>query len=345
MANIIPAQSAELEDAGTGNWAAWYGCTVAKTTEDANLGTGSLKISCSGGAWGVNLNNWPGWSSGVVASHDYGLEWNVKGGPLTGSTATLTFMWRNDGGTVLLEEPMAISTSQLEWRSAAKLSTSPATTTRLYCEITGDNTAGTTFYVDTVVADDAPSGGGGAQVVTPTSIASAEAFGNPAVSASLTIQPAGIATGEVFGAATLSPGEVAVSPGAIASVEAFGTPVVSSGGATIAPDSITSGEQWGTPTLVLTLHPAGIGSSETFGAPTLTVGGASITPEGIVSGEVFGTVEVTGGQIAVTPLERTHTVPAETRTHIVPASIRTTTVATESRATSVPAGERTLSVD
>lgn len=87
------------------------------------------------------------------------------------------------------------------------------------------------------------------QTVSPSGIASAEAFGTAALSAVITVSPTGIASGEAFGTALVNDG--AVRPAGIASAQAFGT-------ATITPGPVT-------------LSPTGIGSAENFGTPKITV--------------------------------------------------------------------------
>ncbi|GAI82443.1 unnamed protein product, partial [marine sediment metagenome] len=68
------------------------------------------------------------------------------------------------------------------------------------------------------------------QVVTPSSIASQEAFGDPTVvPGGVVISPSAIASLEAFGDPTILPGVVIISPSAIASLEAFGTPSTDQG--------------------------------------------------------------------------------------------------------------------
>ncbi len=143
------------------------------------------------------------------------------------------------------------------------------------------------------------------QTLSPSAIASAEAFG--AVQLNLTLFPSGIASAEAFGALTVVPGAVSVLPTAIgsleafgsaklnlkliltaiASAEAFGTPIVISG-LTIFPPAIPSAEAFGNLIIAGPLIVPGIASQEAFGSPTVSPGGVSVAPSGITSEELFG---------------------------------------------------------
>jgi hypothetical protein len=87
-------------------------------------------------------------------------------------------------------------------------------------------------------------------VISPSSIASAEAFGIPVVSGNVAI----------------------IGAGGIASGEAFGSPTVQENVGTIVDaGDIASGEAFGTPTITVTyiISPASIASAEVFGVPFL----------------------------------------------------------------------------
>jgi hypothetical protein len=136
-------------------------------------------------------------------------------------------------------------------------------------------------------------------------IASAQAFGSPAVAA--TVSTTGIASAEAFGQPTILTGHEIVGAGNIASAQAFGSPslaanvspagIVSAGAfgqpgirVSIVTSGIPSGEAFGSPAISIRLGLLGIPSSEAFGLPTLSVPTVhSITDVGnILSGEFFG---------------------------------------------------------
>lgn len=137
---------------------------------------------------------------------------------------------------------------------------------------------------------------GGDQTVSPSGIASGEAFGTATVTpGEVTVSPSGIASGEAFGTATVTPGEVTVSPSGIASAEAFGTATVTPGEVTLTPTGIASAEAFGTAVVTvgdITLSPTGISSAEAFGTAVITPGEVTVSPTGIASLEAFGTPTV-----------------------------------------------------
>ena len=112
-----------------------------------------------------------------------------------------------------------------------------------------------------------------------------------------TLSPTGIATAEAFGTAIVSTGSVTLSPTGIATAEAFGTAIVSLGGIILSPTGIPSDETFGTPNLStsIVITPDGIASEEAFGTPLVELLVQYITPTGIASATVFGYPVVTGG--------------------------------------------------
>lgn len=141
-----------------------------------------------------------------------------------------------------------------------------------------------------VVAGDQNITGAGA-------ITSGEAVGSHILTPGpVTVSPSGIASAEAFGTARL---DLNIGPaGAIASAEAFGTDVITPGAVTISPTGIVSAEALGTPVVGGDIAGAGgIGSAEAFGAPTISVGPVTISPSGIPSAEAFGSDTITGGVV------------------------------------------------
>jgi hypothetical protein len=123
--------------------------------------------------------------------------------------------------------------------------------------------------------------------ISPSGIASAETFGTTKVN--MSVQGAGnVGTAEAFGTAVLTQGVAGqtISPSAIASGEAFGTLKVN---LKIFPSSVASGEAFGTTKVNQTIAPTGIASAETVGTPKVNL---TIAPAGIASGEAFGTTKL-----------------------------------------------------
>jgi hypothetical protein len=138
--------------------------------------------------------------------------------------------------------------------------------------------------------------------VSPTGIASAEAWGTPALAARITLSPSGIASAEAWGTPALTIGAVTLSPSGIASAEAWGTPALSAV-VVLSPTGIASAEAWGTPTLTATatISPSGIASGEAWGTPALTAGAVTLLPGGIPSNEAWGTPTLTAGALVISP--------------------------------------------
>lgn len=137
----------------------------------------------------------------------------------------------------------------------------------------------------------------GAVTVSPSAIGSAEAFGTPTIVQD--VAPTGIPSDEAFGTASLSVGPVTVSPSSIGSAEAFGTASVFGDQTVTDAGAIASAEAFGTATIqpgTVTLLPLGIGTLEAFGTATVEGGDKTVYPTGIETAEAFGTPTVEGGQ-------------------------------------------------
>ncbi len=149
-------------------------------------------------------------------------------------------------------------------------------------------------------------GGGGSQTLTPSGIASSEAFGSHLISMGLVnLSPTAIASAEAFGSHTLS-SIVALAPSGIATAEAFGTNVITVGGVTISPSGISSGEVFGSHIIsqaggTQTVLVNGIPSDEAFGSHLINAGTIIVTPTGIASQEGFGTASVLRGTVVIFP--------------------------------------------
>lgn len=139
-----------------------------------------------------------------------------------------------------------------------------------------------------------PGAGGGN--ITPSGIASLEAFGSATITTgAVSITPNGIGSLEAFGSTTLAT-SYDISVTGIASEEAFGSMTVAPGAVTINCTGIASAEAFGAASLLeaLILQATGIASAEAFGSTTISVGETVITITGIPSAEAFGTVVLPG---------------------------------------------------
>lgn len=160
-------------------------------------------------------------------------------------------------------------------RGAERLTSDSATGTRTATS----NTTGEAFGTAVILRPLST-----AQTVSPTGIASVEAFG--AARVDLSVTATGIASGEAFGTARV---DLTVTPTSIGSAEAFGATSVA---LVVSPSGIASGEVFGTASLALNIHATGIVSGEAFGTPTVDDGTLTIFPSGIASAEAFGTARV-----------------------------------------------------
>lgn len=142
--------------------------------------------------------------------------------------------------------------------------------------------------------------GGATATVSPTGIASAEAFGTATLTRSqvASATATGIASAEAFGTATLTrTGLATVSPTGIASEEAFGTAALTRiQVSAVTATGIASAEAFGTATVSRvdqqSIVVTGIASAEAFGTPVASLI-AGVVPTGIASSETFGTATFT----------------------------------------------------
>lgn len=130
------------------------------------------------------------------------------------------------------------------------------------------------------------------QEISPSSIASAEAFGTATVrAAGLNLEPDGITSLEAIGSPVVASAGVTIAPSAISSQEDVGDPVVSVGLVVISPDSVSSEELVPNPVLTLLLKrilPPSIADTLRVGNPVVFGGDRIVIP--IESRENFTTV-------------------------------------------------------
>jgi hypothetical protein len=96
------------------------------------------------------------------------------------------------------------------------------------------------------------------------------ALGETESDGGITISPSSIASGEAFGTAIVSGDVAIIGAGGIATGESFGTAIVSENTGTIVDaGDIATGQAFGTPSIVLVIAPVAIASAEAFGVPFL----------------------------------------------------------------------------
>jgi len=196
-----------------------------------------------------------------------------------------------NGNTLPTEAPY-------EWRGitlGAGANLSASTKYAIVVRATGGNDSN---YANWRADSSSPTYAGGEQFESPNSGSSWSAYGYDSMFEEWgepippqTVSPSAIASAEAFGSPTLTPGGVTVAPTGIASAEAFGTLNLLFD-QTVAPSAITSAEAFGTAQLNLTLLLTAIASAEAFGTLTIIPGSVNIAPGGIASAEAFGTPRV-----------------------------------------------------
>lgn len=213
------------------------------------------------------------------------------------STPTLTpggladllirFVGGNPGGNTVTWTSPASHTERTDQQSGTQTTGSAATLVLASGAAVGTAnftaTASVSFAIGITVAvsDAAP------QTVTPSAIASSEAFGTTQLNLSVT--PSGIASGEAFGNLAIStPLPQSVTLSSIASGEAFGTARL---GLYVGPTAIASSEAFGSARLSAVIGLTGIASAEAFGLTNAAIQ-QFITPVGIASGQAFGSTRL-----------------------------------------------------
>lgn len=157
IANALNTDSATLEGS-IGNWQDWFSTNPTQSTDTAHTGTHSLKVSMtSGGSWGVELNNWPGFE--VRTSGAKRISYWAKQG--TGSVANMRMRvtWYDANGQVIsdpqnpVEVPLTLSSS---WQQAAANVTAPVGANNVHVQfLSSAGGAGNSVYIDDIViADD-----------------------------------------------------------------------------------------------------------------------------------------------------------------------------------------------
>ena len=147
-----------------------------------------------------------------------------------------------------------------------------------------------------VVFGDSPT-----QTLSPTGIASGEAFGSATIArGAVSVAPSAIASAEAFGSHSIQVGAVTVTVTGIASAEAVGSHTVQRGAVTVAVTGIASGEAFGVAQLNLVLLPSGITSAEVVGSHTIQKGAVTVSPSGVASAEAFGSHSIQVGAVTVT---------------------------------------------
>ncbi|UNP29614.1 right-handed parallel beta-helix repeat-containing protein [Lysobacter gummosus] len=149
--NVMDADTSLLE-ASIGNWSAWYNAEVARVAEQAHGGAYSLRVNVVESNWGVEVANYPGYSTGAGAKHF--SAW-IKAGAGAPSNVRAVIEWRNGDGSILGSDTVALAVpAQAEgWQKIASTLTAPAATANARILLLGSGTGGASFYLDDVLLE------------------------------------------------------------------------------------------------------------------------------------------------------------------------------------------------
>lgn len=152
--NNLDANTAGIEGS-IGHWDDWYSATVGQATEQAHSGTHSLRVDITDPwGWGVQANNWPGFTADHGAKQ---ISFWGKLGSGTNVTPKMTVKWLNGSSSVLQTDYITLPTLTTDWQNVRAIVDAPVGTATALVYLTGDNAAGTYFYLDDFVVGDAPN--------------------------------------------------------------------------------------------------------------------------------------------------------------------------------------------
>lgn len=268
---------------------AWASSSAADVTADGTVTVTLSRTQSTGQPWG-------GWAA-LVHNHN-GVGVHARSAPSATETVTLAGITQDSAVLILGIDWDDLTNVAFSPAGAIDVERSAGTNVAWYAGYWMAQAAGTRNYgIATssttnlhIIAIEMLAASG-VLTLSPTGIASAEAFGTAAASLTLTANPTGISSAEAFGTASAT-FQTSTAPTGIASAEAFGTPTATPT-LTASPTGIASAQAFGTAvaSTSLTTSPTGIASAESFGTATASPVTAT-APTGIPTAELFGAVAV-----------------------------------------------------
>ncbi|WP_117212269.1 right-handed parallel beta-helix repeat-containing protein [Allorhizocola rhizosphaerae] len=152
--NLLDADTATLEGS-IGQWHAWYNCTIERSASAAHAGAWGLQVNATGGSWGVELANWPGFDAGPGAKR---LSLWARTGSGTIPTATLRVRWFDTNQQVIQTDDVPLTGLTTSWQEVIVNLTAPAATATVSVELVGTAQTGSSLHLDDVVLADQPGG-------------------------------------------------------------------------------------------------------------------------------------------------------------------------------------------
>ena len=150
--NYLDADTASVENS-LGQWNDWYSETVSSSSESAQTGSKSMKVTVTDPwGWGVQFNDWPG----IAATPgDKVLTFNAKKGTGSISSVTVTAQWFDTDANLLQTDNVSIDSLSSEWKRGSSPLTAPAGTAYVRLEPNSDDgTSGDSVYLDGFVISD-----------------------------------------------------------------------------------------------------------------------------------------------------------------------------------------------
>lgn len=157
VANMIDADTATLE-AALGKWQDWFSTAPTRSSEQAHTGTYSMKVALtSGGSWGVELNNWPGFA--VQTSGPKRVSFWAKQGVGAVTNVRLRVTWYDANEQVISDSQNPVEvplTLTAHWQEGLAHITAPQGANTVHLQfLSSSGGAGNSLYIDDiVVADD-----------------------------------------------------------------------------------------------------------------------------------------------------------------------------------------------
>jgi len=152
VANVLDTDTATIEGS-VGEWSSWYSDTVARSSAEAHSGSHSLLTTVtSGGGWGLQLNNYPGFSA--IAGPKNVSFWAKQG---SGSIAnvTLRLRWFDNSSTLLQTDTVPLTGLSGSWKQGSASLTAPSGTTSVFLEVySSSGSTGDSLYLDDFVVGD-----------------------------------------------------------------------------------------------------------------------------------------------------------------------------------------------
>jgi len=140
-------------EGSVGAWDTWFSTNIARSALQAHSGSRSLEVTLtSGGSWGLQLSNYPGFAATSGAKH--ASFWAKQGSGAIGNV-TLRLRWFDGSSTLLQTDTVTLSSLSTSWQQGTASLTAPTGTQSVFLEVTSSSgSTGNTLYLDDFVVGD-----------------------------------------------------------------------------------------------------------------------------------------------------------------------------------------------